>query len=494
MQSRYKSDSQKQKVTKDDFLVLSDEARKEVLNNYRKRGIYDIVVIDVLKEDVEGKSLDEVKRIITQHVQKYVDYANSQEGQKLDVKNLTFVSDSMLKNIVTRGYVPILNVGTNGNLRINAQDPLSILRNSKVRQDGYTGVFSKFKSKGKFDEKAARKWLSEKLGLDETKVVVLDGVLKGCENSKVYGITSLAADYIDRQVNGVITLSNEAGYGIHYHEAWHYVNLLLNNKAQRLRLYDAYIKSHNLKNITFGEVEELMAEDFRRYAEMRNGKGIVNIVKRLYNNILDFVKVSRKKDIVRNVFNAINNGQYFDVHMDKDSIKEFENRYPNGVASADYYVPTVDQSTLDKLEGIKDYHTFYQCGVALAQKLLSDYGFKTPNDINSKKVSKFNDLIEDLKNNNEFELDPLKQSIINDICNNPKAFEGIVANVFAQYGIKANVKKFSQMDETNDLTNKDSINDDDQSRDIGDRADNTWDVMQLSISKKITQHLELSFS
>lgn len=484
MQSRYKSDSQKQKVTKDDFLVLSDEARKEVLNNYRKRGIYDIVVIDVLKEDVEGKSLDDVKRIIAQHVQKYVDYANSQEGQKFDVKNLTFVSDPMLKNIITRGYVPILNVGTNGNLRINAQDPLSILRNSKVRQDGYTGVFSRFKSKGKFNEKAARKWLSEKLGLDETKVVVLDGVLKGCENSKVYGITSLAADYIDRQVNGVITLSNEAGYGIHYHEAWHYVNLLLNNKAQRLRLYDAYIKSHNLKNITFGEVEELMAEDFRRYAEMRNGKGIVNIVKKLYNNVLDFVKVSRKKDIVRNVFKAINNGQYFDVHMDKDSIKEFENRYPNGVASADYYVPTVDQSTLDKLEGIRDYHTFYQCGVALAQKLLSDYGFKTPNDINSKKVSKFNDLIEDLKNNNEFELDPLKQSIINDICNNPKAFEGIVANVFSQYGIKANVKKFSQMDETNDLTNKDSINDDDQSRDIGDRADNTWDVMQLSISKK----------
>lgn len=484
MQNRYKSDSQKQKVTKDDFLVLSDDTRKEVLNNYRKRGIYDIVVIDVLKENVEGKSLDEVKRIITQHVQKYVDYVNSQEGQKFDVKDLTFVSDTMLKNIASKGYVPILNVGVNGKLHINAQDPLSILRNSKVRQDGYTGVFSRFKSKGKFDEKAARKWLSEKLGLDESKVVVLDGVLKSCENSKVYGITSLATDYIDRQINGVITLSNEAGYGIHYHEAWHYVNLLLNNKAQRLRLYDAYIKSHNLKNITFGEVEELMAEDFRRYAEMRNGKGIVNIVKRLYNNILDFVKVSRKKDIVRNVFNAINNGQYFDVHMDKDSIKEFENRYPNGVASADYYVPTVDQSTLDKLEGIKDYHTFYQCGVALAQKLLSDYGFKTPNDINSKKVSKFNDLIEDLKNNNEFESDPLKQSIINDICNNPKAFEGIVANVFAQYGIKANVKKFSQMDETNDLTNKDSINDDDQSRDIGDRADNTWDVMQLSISKK----------
>nr|DAH14038.1 MAG TPA: hypothetical protein [Caudoviricetes sp.]DAJ58815.1 MAG TPA: hypothetical protein [Caudoviricetes sp.] len=45
-------------------MVLSDEARKEVLNNYRKRGIYDIVVIDVLKEDIEGKSLDDVKRII----------------------------------------------------------------------------------------------------------------------------------------------------------------------------------------------------------------------------------------------------------------------------------------------------------------------------------------------------------------------------------------------------------------------------------------------
>ena len=51
-----------------------------------------------------------------------------------------------------------------------------------------------------------------------------------------------------------------------------------------------------------------MAEDFRRYAEMQNGKGIVNIIKRLYNNVLDFVKASRKKDIVRNIFDAINNG------------------------------------------------------------------------------------------------------------------------------------------------------------------------------------------
>ena len=58
-------------------MVLSDDVRKSVLDNYRKRGIYDIVVMDILKEDVAGKSLDEVKQIITEHVQKYVDYANS---------------------------------------------------------------------------------------------------------------------------------------------------------------------------------------------------------------------------------------------------------------------------------------------------------------------------------------------------------------------------------------------------------------------------------
>lgn len=144
-----------------------------------------------------------------------------------------------------------------------------------------------------------------------------------------------------------------------------------------------------------------MAEDFRRYAEMRNGKGIVNIIKRLYNNILDFVKVSRKRDIVRNVFNAINNGQYFDVHMDKDSIKEFENRYPNGVASADYYVPTVDQSTWQawRYKGLP-YILSVWCSIGA--EIVKRLRFKTPNDINSKKVSKFNDLIEDLKNNNEF--------------------------------------------------------------------------------------------
>lgn len=483
MQDRYKTDSQKQKVTKDDFLVQSNDVRESVLKGYRERGIYDIIALDVLKEDVANNSIEQIKQKLTEHVQKYIDYVNSQEKQNFDINNLKFCSDALLKNL-QRGFVPILNVGVDGKLYINAQDSMSILRNSKVRQNGYTGVFSRFKSKGKLDEKAARKWLSDKLGLHESQVVVLDGILKSFENNKVYGVTNLAVDQINKTVNGVITLSSEAGYGIHYHEAWHYVNLLLNDKAQRLKLYQAYAKSHKMENATFGDIEEAMAEDFRRYAEVQNGKGIVNLVKRFYNNVLDFVKASRKQDIVLNTFKAINSGNYLPVHMDKNSIKEFENRYPNGAMSADYYVPTVEQSTLDKLEGIKDYHTFYQCGVALAQKLLSDYGFKTPNDINSKKVTKFNDLIEDLRTNNQFEPDPVKQSIINDICNNPKAFEGIVANVFSQYGIEANVKKFSQMDETNDPTNKGSINYNDKARDIGDRADNTWDVMQLSISKK----------
>lgn len=483
MQSRYKTDSQKQKVTNDDFLVQSDNAREAVLKGYRERGIYDIIALDVLKEDVANNSIEQIKQRLTEHVQKYIGFVNSQEKQNFDIKNLKFCSDALLKNL-QRGFMPILNVSVDGKLYIDAKDPLSVMRNKTVRQNGYTGVFSRFKSKGKLNEKTARKWLSDKLGLHESQIVVLDGVLKSFENNRVYGVTNLAVDQINRTINGVITLSNEAGYGIHYHEAWHYVNLLLNNKAQRLKLYQVYAKSHKMENATFGDIEEAMAEDFRRYAEVQNGKGIVSLVKRFYNNVLDFVKASRKQDIVLNTFKAINSGNYLQTHMDKDSIKEFENRYPNGVMSAGYYVPTVEQSTLDNLEGIKDYHTFYQCGVALAQKLLSDYGFKTPNDINSKKVTKFNDLIEDLRANNKFEPDARKKSIIEDICNNPKAFEGIVANVFSQYGIKANVKKFSQMDETNDQTNKDSINDNDQARDIGDRADNTWDVMQLSISKK----------
>lgn len=67
---------------------------------------------------------------------------------------------------------------------------------------------------------------------------------------------------------GKIGLSRQGGASVHYHEAWHYVNLLMLSRREREQLYKAYKDSHPFfkkKNPTNEEVEERMAEDFRKW-------------------------------------------------------------------------------------------------------------------------------------------------------------------------------------------------------------------------------------
>nr|UWD62835.1 MAG: hypothetical protein [Bacteriophage sp.] len=51
-----------------------------------------------------------------------------------------------------------------------------------------TGVFSTEKGDGKFNENKARKWLANILGIDDSKIIVLNGVLRSIYNEEVYGV------------------------------------------------------------------------------------------------------------------------------------------------------------------------------------------------------------------------------------------------------------------------------------------------------------------
>nr|DAN22302.1 MAG TPA_asm: hypothetical protein [Bacteriophage sp.] len=94
---------------------------------------------------------------------------------------------------------------------------------------------------------------------------------------------------VDSVNEAVFLFSNEAGEGVEYHEAWHYVNLLLHTERTRNAIYQAYCEKHpEFKNRKFREVEEALAEDYRKYAIMRNGKDIGNTIKRWFNNVYDF--------------------------------------------------------------------------------------------------------------------------------------------------------------------------------------------------------------
>jgi hypothetical protein len=115
----------------------------------------------------------------------------------------------------------------------------------------------------------SREWLSEKLGIEKGSVIVIDGVMKSASDEDVFGLMTVVSGILNNGDNQVFMLSNKAGRGIQYHEAWHYVNLLLHNKHQRAAIYDKYVKAHKgYENYTYKQIEELIAEDFRRYAQL----------------------------------------------------------------------------------------------------------------------------------------------------------------------------------------------------------------------------------
>lgn len=47
---------------------------------------------------------------------------------------------------------------------------------------------------------------------------------------------------IHNEFTARITLSTKGGVGVEYHEAWHYVSLLLLSPAQRDQIYSDYVK------------------------------------------------------------------------------------------------------------------------------------------------------------------------------------------------------------------------------------------------------------
>lgn len=131
-----------------------------------------------------------------------------------------------------------------------------------------TGVYSKHKTKGEFEEKKAREWLSNVLGIDQANVVVWDAAKNAHIDDETYGEVNAVVNSLTGELIGKIGLSRQGGASVHYHEAWHYVNLLMLSRREREQLYKAYKDSHPFfkkKNPTNEEVEERMAEDFRKW-------------------------------------------------------------------------------------------------------------------------------------------------------------------------------------------------------------------------------------
>lgn len=450
-------------------------------------GITDLLILDIDKSDlkIHGDSAEEkmsnyakdYKSIVLSKLEAYIDQYEKETGIKLDINNIEVDEKSIaryVKSISKNTVVPQVVVYKDGKGMLfftTADELLS-------RTNTYSGVFSTEEQQGQMSIDESREWLSEKLGIEKGNVIVIDGVMKSASDEDVFGLMTVVSGILSNGDNPVFMLSNKAGRGIQYHEAWHYVNLLLHNKYQRAAIYDRYVKAHKgYENYTYKQIEELIAEDFRRYAELQNQKGITGTIKRAFDDILKFTGLFNNRYVMYNVFNDINSGKYKSIKIDKESLETFKKAYSGGAASKDFHIPGVDQNALNKLSGIDTRQKFFQTATSLANKLLYDYSLDTIESINRISYKDIDEFLKSIKSTT-FSQDPSAQAMAKSIADNPEAFIMIINNILKQYSIQIKEDAF-KIEQTQ---KEESVDQSDQ--DVGKKSENSFDRDAMTISKK----------
>ena len=130
--------------------------------------------------------------------------------------------------------------------------------------------------------------------------IVENAIFKSASSGEeVYGLVNLSLNALN-DLSADIRLSSKAGKGVHYHEAWHYVNLLMHDANERAILYKEYEDLHpELKGKMYKDIEEAMAEDFRAYMEMRTSYAPSSIINRLWDDIKTLIGVANNKSAYR---------------------------------------------------------------------------------------------------------------------------------------------------------------------------------------------------
>lgn len=231
------------------------------------------------------------------------------------------------------------------------------------------GVYSNTRGEGQMSADHARTWLQNTLGFSEDQILVTNGVMRGIQDQTVYGVTNLACSAICEDIFGFITLSRQAGKGVEYHEAWHYVNLLLHNRKRRIKIYQEYQKQHpELKNASMKEIEEAMAEDFKSYMIGIENEGFSARIKRFFKNMKELIKTFvGKQDVVYQAYERIRRGKYAKAEMDKASVEEFKVNFPGGVF---FEIPGLTENQTSKFKAINNYHQYYKCAKMLCNMML----------------------------------------------------------------------------------------------------------------------------
>lgn len=419
-----------------------------------------------LSNKYSGEFLNKVKQSLQDKKSNIIDSLNNTQklsqfnrGQAVVMVEVRKTGDVLVS------YLPMSGT-TSSNLRyyVNSGESSS--------EKKFTGVFSTRASNGRgVSFEKARKWLITHLNLQEDQVHLVTAFLRAMSNDSVFGVTNVSVDAITKQFIPYIGLSERGEYGIEYHEAFHFINLLVNNGKERSKIYDDFVKRNKFaENLTYAEIEELLADKFMQYM-LGYDEQTSNSVSRLFRDISDFIAVHTfRRNSYHAVFRKIRKGGYAKTDLDKSSLREFNERYNRGVWYNKFHIQgATDEQIKENFPNIENAYDFYAAANAVTNALLTQYDFKTLSSLSELKMSMNDvyDIIDNLIDNCE---NTALQAQLDDLKNENN--QGVLLNVISERLKDIGIKVKDLEKSSNSATEREKTN------------DNSWDRFQFEFSKK----------
>lgn len=345
--------------------------------------------------------------------------------------------------------------------------------NSRVLQKmlGNKGVFSTVRGEGTLDIAAAKKWLHDTLGIDPDDVMVTNAVMRAINTPSAYGLLQSVFDRIHDEFVARIVLSTKGGAGVEYHEAWHYVSLLLLTPAQRDQIYSDYVKRNpEYSNSTKQEIEEQLAEEFKAYMLKEVNPTWTYRIKKFFKAIWGLVMAFAGKELSlqNQVFNQIRKGNFKNAQLDQDTLDEFNKKYDVGIG---YYAPGISNKEQENMPHIANANTLYNIVETLSNTALSILNIRSMDDIQNLKLDDVFDNIQYLYDAGEYDYNESKKQMVHDVLSNKGLFAKQIRAYLQELGIRAIEREEAEIAEK-------------EAKDSGDTYDNVWDRASYEISKK----------
>lgn len=333
------------------------------------------------------------------------------------------------------------------------------------------GVYSTEQGDGSIDMDSAKQWLHDKLGIDKDDVLVTNAVINMPDADGVFGLVKSSFNRILKEFVPTITLSTQAGKGLEYHEAWHYVSLMVLNEDQRGQVYSDFIKRNpQYKDYAKMDLEEVLAEEFRAYILKETNPTLGYRVIKFFKAIWKLANIFGRRNInlQSEVFQAIRKGKFRNAEVTQETLEQYSKEHPFGVG---YYAPGISDEEQAKVPHITNASTMYNIIESLSSTALSILNIRSMEDIKNISLSSVFDTIQYMYDSGEYDSKPASKLIVADVLLNKAMFAKQIKLFLQELGVRSIEEEQTRIAEEEAMQN-------------GDSYDNIWDRASYEISKK----------